>query len=205
MGNPYARAFVPSVFLTARGWAKPAGLVSGQEKDAILCKIKPTLSVASSTLSSKEPVTLGLDALEELEGLGRLGTTWTTWGPGRISNWRLWAGERGTGEQLISGTELELCERVGEHGECEKGWWKGCDGMSEELSRLLREAEGLAAVDGGLIRFRRPNMLLGGGFGGLGLTESPSALVGEVVETLLTKLSRSKGNLLRRGVSLGLG
>lgn len=73
--------------------------------------------------------------------------------------------------------------------------------MSEELSRLLRDAEGLAELEGELVRCWRLPELLGGGLGGLGLN-LPWAL--EVVEVELTKLSRFKGNLLRRGISLAL-
>lgn len=77
--------------------------------------------------------------------------------------------------------------------------------MSDELSRLLREAEVLAKVDGGLEEGRKLPVLLGGGLGAGGFTDFTWGFIGDVIEQLLTKLSRSKGNLLRRGVSLVLG
>ena len=112
--------------------------------------------------------------LAGLEGLDRFGTTWTTWGPERSCSWGLWAGEKDTGEQLISGTGIEPCRGVRERGENgKKGWWRERGGVSEELSRLLREAEGLAEVDGGLVWCWKPPVLLGGGLGGLGLVDPP--------------------------------
>jgi len=94
-------------------WATCAGVGSGQEKEAILCKIKSTLSLASHLPSSNELIALGLEALEELEGLWRLGT-WTIWDPDKIFSWRL------SGEQLIFGTEMDPCAgnwELGERGE----------------------------------------------------------------------------------------
>lgn len=69
---------------------------------------------------------------------------------------------------------MEPCKGVGERGERgKKGWWREKGMVSEELSRLLREAEGLAGVDGGLAWCCRLPVLLGGGLGGLGLLDPP--------------------------------
>lgn len=69
---------------------------------------------------------------------------------------------------------MDPCEGVGERGEKgKKGWWRENGGVSEELSRLLREAEGLAEVDGELVWWWRLPVLLGGGLGGLGLMDLP--------------------------------
>lgn len=187
---------------TGGGWVTAGESVpAALEKEAILCKIEPTVSLASPGPSSKGRALLGVEGLD-----GRLEAIWTVWGPDRISIWGLWAGERGTGEQLISGTGMDPCEGVGECAEKgKKGWCREKGGVSEELSRLLREADGLAEVEGGLLRCWRPTVLLGGGFGGLGLMDPLFAVVGDAAEVLVTKLSRSKGNLLRRGISLALG
>lgn len=161
--------------------------------------MEPTVSLASPGPSSKVRTVLGLERLK-----GRLEVIWTVCGPDRISMWGFWAGDSGTGEQLVSGTGMEPCGGVGELGEKgTKRWSREKGRVSEELSRLLREAEGLAGVKGGLLRcWRPPPVLLGGGFMGLGLMDP---LVGGIAEVMFTKLSRSKGNLLRRGVSLALG
>lgn len=65
---------------------------------------------------------------------------------------------------------MELCKGVRSHEKKgKKGWWREMGGVSEELSKLLCDAEGLAEVDGGPVWCWRPPLPLGGGLEGLGL------------------------------------
>lgn len=81
-----------------------------------------------------------------------MGPTWTTCGPDRISSWGVWAGDRSTEMGLTSETGTEPWKGVGECGEKgKKGWCRERGGVSDELSRLLRDADGLAVVDDGLV------------------------------------------------------
>lgn len=170
---------------------------AGREKDAILCKMEPTLSRALPCASSGSLTTAALAP----GGLARVPapvpTTWTTWGPESICSCGVWAGDRGMGERLTPGTGMEPLgeEVVGEDscGNGDSGWWRLSGEVSELLSKLLREAEGLVEYWGVL------PVLRGGGFGGFGPPASDLAV-------FMSRFSRSRGNLFRRffGGSLAL-
>lgn len=67
---------------TIGGWVTAAWVVSVMadwEKEAILCKIEPTLSLASPVPSSNDRMVLGLEGLS-----GLIGLSWAAWGLERI-------------------------------------------------------------------------------------------------------------------------
>ncbi len=161
-------------------------LVSTLEKEAIRCNMEPTLSL--SWISSWS-ISLLISIWSDREG--EAGATWTTWGLEATLNCGVWAGDRGTGDSLMLGTGIALGGVIGSFFSMMMLllllWAMG----RSVLSRLLMNAEGLAETVGLLDSMWN----LGGGLG------APE----DSVWDLKTKLSRSRGNLLRRTGSLGLG
>lgn len=116
-GHPSTGDNGPLVW-TVGGWVATVWVVSvaaDREKEAILCKIEPTLSQASPVPSAKGRMPLGVRKL-----FGLVGVSWIIWGSEKIPRSGLWTEYNDAGELLISWTGMVPFEGTGEHVEAGK-------------------------------------------------------------------------------------